>query len=219
MTSRMVLVGTLVACFQSQPTCASEDLSQDWFDLWSRCRIAIETGTAVDANGLDNLGLRTRIKAPFKVGEYIVLPGYEYEEQSWGRPGSEFVIREREYPRGNGKVARICEVSFLKDEHGLTDANLSVIVNTFTEERGRLIEMGGYEIRNPDPIFPVAVGVGPTSKNQNNCQVISYLQSTPDLNNKDASRFFVSGTGEQTIHNGCAGPSLLTPKGYDPTVE
>lgn len=212
MISRSVFAGVLAACLLSQPIHASDDLAQDWLDLWSRCRIAIETGTAFNAESLDDLGLKTQVRPPLMAGDLTLMRGYEYEERSWGRSGSEFVVRETERPAGDGKVTRGCDVQFPSDTHVLSDATFSAIVSTFTKERERLIELGEHEIRDPDQIGPMAVGVGPVSKNRNNCRVISFLMVGSPSKGENAPRYFLSASGEQTIEDGCGGPSLLKPE-------
>lgn len=172
----------------------AQDLVEAWFDLWSRCRIAIETRQELEVHDL--------LPASFLI-DPSVHPydhsGYAY--RAWARDDGQFLVVEGEWTEGE-QVRRVCDVVPIDGMSSLTDIEEAMIIRSFLIERWRLVVSGSHEVRNPDPVFEIGLGVGPVVENPNGCSVISVLMI--DL----PSGFFESGSGEQN-RSGCGGPSLL----------
>ncbi len=184
----------LVFLLASPNSVSAQSLSERWLELWTRCRVAIETVRPLDTEGL----------MPFEL-----QPNSRYHAQrGWWRDGDRFLVQEVEWRRGHG-VRRGCDVNLAPDAAALSDAEEAIVLRTFLVERSRLIGDQTHQIRDPDPIFPIALGVGPLHKNVNRCQVISGITIDP------ASDFFTSGTGEQ-VFGDCVGQSFLKAKGKRP---
>ena len=189
----LALVAVLLALADN--ALAEQHLTEQWSDLWTRCRTAIEDVKPVNVDGLLRL---------------TTLP-QDYEKTArrydkWRvmhRGQDRFAILEAEYRKHNG-VRRICDVTLAPDAKRLNPDEEAILARAFLVERAKLIAHRMHEIRNPDSIFPIIpLGVGPKRNNQNGCPVISFIMF--DL----SSDFFNSGTAEQVLDRGCAGPSFL----------
>lgn len=175
---------------------ADNGVYEDWIDLWTRCRVAIETGQPLNAEGL-----------------FLIEPpaSSQYDSRNdshraWRREGNRFVLVEREWHlnwhQGDG-VRRGCEVILAPDTARLGELDEAILIRGFLVERATLMVNRTHEVRDPDPIFPiVGLGVGPISENANGCRVISFIYFGT------ADDFFWSGSGEQN-RPGCAGLSLF----------
>ncbi|WP_312038595.1 hypothetical protein [Rhizobium croatiense] len=140
---------------------ASEDLSGVWRDLFTRCRIAVETGKDFDATGLRDLGRDVRTVAPVTVPgvPFPLLHGYKMAEQRWEVPGARFVVVETEYPPDHGKSRRSCELELAQEAKPISADEENHLRTAFLAERDELLGTGRYERWNPDPIFSTNLGV------------------------------------------------------------
>ena len=180
-------------------TVETDDVSASWLDLWTRCRTAIETVQALNVDGL------SPVEIPANDGEYPFARD-DFSHSAWMRDGDRFLIVEGEWRRHDGTVRRGCDVRLTPDAALLSEVEEALLVRAFLIERWSLIAIDIHEIRNPDPIFPISLGVGPIEENLNGCRVISTLIADSRID------FFTSGTGEQA-RLGCAGASFLDPGG------
>ncbi|WP_102958933.1 hypothetical protein [Mangrovicella endophytica] len=201
---RLVLC-LIISVFGTAVAKAENGLAAEWRDLWTRCRIAIETGAPADTHGLINLGLVRAFVKPVMVEGYTVLPGYEYDEQRWTRRGSRLNIFETEIPKGGG-VRRRCDVRFASWDDRLSPDQAKALTQAFLTERQTLLAAGRHEVRDPDAVPDTGfLGVGPKALNPNGCRVMSTL-----MIGIGGQWSFSSLSAEQTV--GCSGPSLLRPK-------
>ena len=186
--ARALVFVALSVWLASADTVSAESLSERWLDLWTRCRVAIEEVRPLDTESL----------MPFELP-----PNRRYQAQrGWWRDGDRFIVHEFEWRRGQG-VRRGCDVVLAPEAQPLSEAEEAVLLRTFLVERAKLIGEQTHQVRNPDPMFPVVpLGVGPTVKNVNRCQVVSAIFIDP------TSDFFTSGTGEQ-VFGDCVGLSFL----------
>ncbi|ARQ10311.1 hypothetical protein NXC12_CH02292 [Rhizobium etli] len=182
---------------------ASEDLSGVWRDLFTRCRIAVETGKDFDATGLRDLGRDVRTAAPVTAPgvPFPVLHGYKMAEQRWEVPGARFVVVETEYPPDHGKSRRSCELELAQGATPIS-ANEEIHLRTaFLAERDVLLGTGRYERWNPDPIFSTNLGIRLAEKNPSGCRVVSIMQIET---RSQSPSFFATGTAEQDAACGAA---------------
>ncbi|MBA5804331.1 hypothetical protein [Rhizobium changzhiense] len=179
---------------------ASEDLSSVWRDLFTRCRIAVETGKDFDATGLRNLGRDVKTVAPVTDPRvpFPLLPGYQVTEQRWEVPESRFVVVEAEFPPHDGKARRSCKLEIIQGAKPISTAEEKHLRATFFAERDELLSTGRYERWNPDPIFSTNLGVRLAGNNPHGCRVVSYL----NIETQRAPSFLVTGSAEQ---NGACG--------------
>jgi hypothetical protein len=190
---QLALVAVLLALADN--ALAEQHLIEQWRDLWTRCRIAIEDAKPLNVDGLSPVTTlpETYEKTVRRYDNWRIMR----------RRQDRFAILEAEYRKHNG-VRRICDVTIAPDAKPLNHDEEAVLARAFLIERAKLIANRTHETRNPDPIFPIIpLGVGPTKKNQNGCSVISFFMF--DL----STNFFNSGTGEQVFNQGCAGSSFL----------
>jgi hypothetical protein len=117
--------------------CASEDLSDVWRDLFTRCRIAVETGKDFDATGLRDLGRDVRTVAPVTAPgvPFPLISGYEVAEQRWEVPGSRFLVVEAEHPSNRGKSKRSCEIKLAQRAEPISTDEEKLLRATFLVER------------------------------------------------------------------------------------
>ncbi|MBX5228550.1 hypothetical protein HJC06_19395 [Rhizobium sp. NLR9b] len=174
---------------------ASEDLSGVWRDLFTRCRIAVETGKEFDAKGLRDLGRDMRTVAPKTAPgvPFPFLPGYQVTEQHWEVPGARFVIVEAEYAPVRGKSRRSCKIELGPRAESISAAEEARLTAAFVAERDRLFSTGYYEQWNPDPVFSTNLGVRLAGDNPHGCRVVSYL----DIETQHAPSFLMTGSAEQ----------------------
>ncbi|NKL37803.1 hypothetical protein GFL49_29405 [Rhizobium leguminosarum bv. viciae] len=174
---------------------ASEDLSSVWRDLFTRCRIAVETGKDFDATGLRDLGRDVKTVAPVMDPRvpFPLLPGYQVTEQRWEVPESRFVVVDAEYPPHDGKSRRSCKLEIIQGAKPISTAEEKHLWATFFAERDELLSTGRYERWNPDPIFSTNLGVRLAGNNPHGCRVVSYL----NIDTQRAPSFLVTGSAEQ----------------------
>jgi hypothetical protein len=188
---------------------ADERLVQDWRDLWTRCRVAIENVQPLDTTGLTDLGFSIQHQPALHPEGWPepIMPAYDYPEHKWRLAGSRFFVREREWPPIDGKVRRGCDIHIAEDAAQITSAEETLLADAFRAERDRLLATGEYEMQDPTPpIASTALGLRPLKPNANECRVISplFVDTRPDM-----KPFFTSGTGEQAIHGICGGKPML----------
>ncbi len=115
------------------------------------------------------------------------------------------MILEGEWRASEGTVRRGCDIRRLPGAPALSEIEEAMLIRTFLIARYALIANRTHEVRDPDYVFSIPLGVGPIDENANGCRVISSLMiHTP-------SGHFFSGTGEQA-RSGCAGSSFLYPE-------
>ena len=182
---------------------ASEDLSGVWRDLFTRCRIAVETGNDFDATGLRDLGRDIRMAAPVTAPgvPFPLLHGYKRAEQRWEVPGARFVVVETEYPPDHGKSRRACELELAQGAKPISADEENQLRTAFLAERDVLLGTGRYERWNPDPIFSTNLGVRLAEKNPSDCRVVSLMQIEA---RSQSSPFLVTGAAEQDAVCGSA---------------
>ncbi|MGO7384986.1 hypothetical protein ACCT20_17120 [Rhizobium ruizarguesonis] len=182
---------------------ASEDLSSVWRDLFTRCRIAVETGKDFDATGLRDLGRDVRTVAPVTAPgvPFPLISGYEVAEQRWEVPGSRFVVVEAEHPSNRGKSKRSCEIKLAHRAEPISTDEEELLRATFLVERDELLSTGGYEYWNPDPLFSTNLGIRLAGNNPHGCRVVFFL----DIETRSHSQsFFMTSSAEQDTACGAA---------------
>ncbi|MBY5550355.1 hypothetical protein [Rhizobium leguminosarum] len=174
---------------------ASEDLSDVWRDLFTRCRLAVESGKDFDATGLRDLGRDVKTVAPVTDPRvpFPLLLGYQVTKQRWEVPESRFVVVEAEYPPQDGKSRRSCKLEIVQGAKPISTAEEKHLRATFFAERDELLSTGRYERWNPDAIFSTNLGVRLAGHNPHGCRVVSYL----DIETQRAPSFLVTGSAEQ----------------------
>ncbi|ASR06145.1 hypothetical protein CHY08_02855 [Rhizobium leguminosarum bv. viciae] len=190
-TLSVLLNLALIACAN-----AGEDISGVWRDLFTRCRVAVETGKDFDAMGLRDLGQSLRIAAPPTMAgsTKAIMPGYDMAEQRWGIPGDRFVVVETEYPPHGGKTRRSCNLELAPKAKPISADEESLLRAAFLAERDKLLDTGRYEHWNPDPIFSTNLGIRLAGNNVNGCRVVSLLFIDTQSN---FPSFLQTGSGEQ----------------------
>ncbi|NKL06932.1 hypothetical protein [Rhizobium leguminosarum] len=174
---------------------ASEDLSSVWRNLFTRCRIAVETGKDFDATGLRDLGRNVKTVAPVTDPRvpFPLLLGYQVTEQRWEVPESRFVVVDAEYPPQDGKSRRSCNLEIVQGAKPISTAEEKHLRATFFAERDELLSTGRYERWNPDAIFSTNLGVRLAGNNPHGCRVVSYL----GIETQRAPPFLVTVSAEQ----------------------
>ncbi|MGR8924340.1 hypothetical protein [Rhizobium leguminosarum] len=180
---------------------AGENISGVWRDLFTRCRVAVETGKDFDATGL-------RAAPPTMAGSTkAIMPGYDVAEQRWGIPADRFVVVETEYPPHGGKTRRSCNLELAPQAKPISADEESLLRAAFLAERDKLLDTGRYEHWNPDPIFSTNLGIRLAGNNVNGCRVVSLLFIDTQSN---FPSFLQTGSGEQDGTCGGA-PRLIHP--------
>ncbi|PCD65377.1 hypothetical protein [Rhizobium phaseoli] len=182
---------------------ANEDLSGVWRDLFTRCRIAVETGKDFDATGLRDLGRSVRTVPPITAPgvPFPLLHGYKMAEQRWEVPGSRFVVVEAEYPPDGGKSRRSCKLELAQGAEPISTEEEKLLRATFFVERDDLLSTGRHEYWNPDPLFSTNLGIRLAGNNPYGCRVVSFL----DIDTRSHSQsFFQTGSAEQDAACGAA---------------
>ncbi|NKK64385.1 hypothetical protein GFL88_12735 [Rhizobium leguminosarum bv. viciae] len=181
---------------------ASEDLSSVWRNLFTRCRIAVETGKDFDATGLRDLGRNVKTVAPVTDPRvpFPLLLGYQVTEQRWEVPESRFVVVDAEYPPQDGKSRRSCNLEIVQGAKPISTAEEKHLRATFFAERDELLSTGRYERWNPDAIFSTNLGVRLAGNNPHGCRVVSYL----GIETQRAPPFLVTVSAEQDGECGAA---------------
>ncbi|EJB02517.1 hypothetical protein Rleg9DRAFT_1319 [Rhizobium leguminosarum bv. trifolii WSM597] len=175
---------------------ASEELSAVWRDLFTRCRIAVETGKDFDATGLRDLGHDVRMVPPVTAPgvPFPLLPGHKVVEQRWEVPGSRFAVVEAEHASNRGESKRSCEIRLAQAAEPISADEEKLLRATFFVERDELLKTGRYEYWNPDPLFSTNLGIRLAGRNPNGCRVVSFL----DIETRSHSEsFFWTNSAEQ----------------------
>lgn len=182
---------------------AGEDLSGVWRDLFTRCRVAVETGKDFDAKGLRDLGRDVRTIAPVTAPgvPFPLLHGYKMPEQRWEVPGARFIVVETEYPPDHGKSRRSCELELAQGAKPISADEENQLRTAFLAERDELLGTGRYEWWNPDPGFSTNLGVRLAGTNPHGCRVVSLMQIEA---RSQSSSFLATGTAEQDAVCGSA---------------
>lgn len=192
--------------FSLIPTAKAESpIAEDWLSLWTKCRVAIETGKPLETTGLVDGGFsmkyifgktltepKNKFKPEFdKVYRIKTTPDSMFLQQKWHKPESRFsiVIQERPF-----SAHHACNLVLTDETKPITPDEEKILVAAFLAERERLIKAGKHEVRDPNEIFPTNFGVGPKKLNPNGCWVVSGLFIDTREGDK---RFFQSPNSEQ----------------------
>jgi hypothetical protein len=168
-------------------------LVPSWFELWERCRVAIE-----DRQPLNTFGLVPSVAEKDPTDTERPDRTMEWRAMNGGR----FVIRESEMDTGNGTL-RSCNIAPLDWRTPLTREEAARLTYAFLEQRSALLTKGTHEAREPAALFGVtSSGFGPLKRNAVGCLVVSVIFSAPE----DA--WFKAVTAEQES-NCDGGPPLL----------
>lgn len=202
---RLVLSGFLNLLLVTRAS-ASEDISSVWRDLFTRCRVTIETGKVFDATGLRDLGRSVRATQPVTVPGLPnpLIPGYQMTERRWKTHETRFIVTEAEFPPNGGKVRRSCDVELNRQARPISPAEEEALRAAFSAERTSLLNTGLHKSWDPDPIFSTNLGIRLAGHNPRNCPVVSYLMIETRPHSQP---FFKSGAGEQA--NDCGGEPLI----------
>lgn len=192
---RLAALVLAVVClaFSQGTDAAADDVSREWLDLWTRCRVSIETAQPLDAAGLE------AVDTTPPVHDRVA------DADAWltqGNRGGRFVVLNQQR-KVDGGVVKKCVVDVAAKAAPLSDAEEASLVRSFLTERAKLIAAQSHVASDPSPIYPVVPpGLSPDKLNPNGCSVISTIMF--DL----GSDFFYSGTSEQ-VRGKCAGPTRL----------
>ena len=169
-------------------TLSKDGLVDEWLQLWSACRLAIEYAYPLNASG--------------RTASSVSADPYYDRTRTWSDSISRFIVVEGEWDQRDGTVRRVCNVMISPAADPLTPLELASIVAAYDAEAARLIAVATHVERNPDPLFAIVRGVGQISQNPRDCVTISYLTA------EVAGGFFSSGTGERA-DDACGGAAFL----------
>ncbi len=183
-----LLLGLLAA-----PTWATEDpFVEAWLELWTRCRVAVETAQRFDSLGLETVSERfgdyaTAAALTVDVGGHAVVINPARREADLLFQYRDFYVGI--WDRGSDRSPSIhCNIG---TGGALGERQEAAISRAFLIERARLIVEGTHEVRNPDQLRQVVgLGVGAVRRNPNGCRTIATMSYEP-------GEWFASLIGEQ----------------------
>ena len=144
-------------------------LTSNWFDMFERCRAAIETREPLQMFGL------------VAGGEIDPLRNAAATQTKMWTPltGGRFAILEREDP-GQGGAFRTCEVVPADWRVPLSRIEMERLTFIFLEQRNALIAKGTHEPRDP-VVLPgiISAGFGPLANNPAGCRVVATIFADP----------------------------------------
>jgi len=172
---------------------AQAALVPSWFELWERCRVAIE-----DRQPLNTFGLVPSASQ----NDPTIFDRGDRTRQWRTLNGSRFIIRESEMETGNGSV-RECAIALFDWRKPLTREEAARLTYAFLEQRSALLAKGTHEERDPGELVGVTSSAfGPLKQNAADCPVISVILSAPE------DGLFRALSSEQSLK--CdGGPALL----------
>ena len=159
-----------------------------WFELWERCRVAIEVRQPINITGL----IPTVMAAPSDL------------EQSWAPlAGGPFILTER-HRTGPAGTTRSCELKLGDAKKSLSAVGLARITFAFAQQRSLLMNKRSHKSWDSGELSGITtLGFGPIDPDPAGCMVVSVLFAAPE------DRWFNTVTGEQPAS--CNGGPPLAP--------
>lgn len=168
-----------------------ENLVAEWFQLWDRCRLTIESGAPLD----------TRHLVPTMLSNLPDLTDDTPDRFSaWAPLNGRFAIRSGETGPPE-RPWRSCNVELRDDKVPLRRSEIAAIYLAFLDQRTQLLIGGEHEAWDPSPLYGmVSLGFRPLRAGPAGCPVINALFS-------DMGNTFYSVSGDQSLH--CKTPSAV----------
>lgn len=187
----LLKVGALFCLYFSVPkfSYAGQNLRDEWMDLWTRCRVSVETEQPIEETDL--VLLETETETQENEIEYIF--------RSWQHKFGKFIVGENTWTRGASSI-RACTVEPDPSQNSLSEEEIALLVNDFIVERERLRYAAGHEIRNNPQTYPLIIlefGLSVKNNKKNGCATSSYIFFD------NTSSYFSSSSGDNVIIPPC----------------
>ncbi|MEO1494397.1 MAG: hypothetical protein AAFV19_19805 [Pseudomonadota bacterium] len=134
--------------------------AEQWIELHSRCRAAIETSKPLDTDGLSQAASLTRD------GLARDLPA---DQAAWHGADERIVLIDHAPSDANGWF-RGCRLELADDSFGVHPDAVGIILTRVLEERSALLAEGTHYVSDPDPITPgFGLGFDAAAPNPDGC--------------------------------------------------
>lgn len=144
---------------------ANQNLRDEWKDLWTRCRISVETEQPIDQTNL------ILVEANSEVQKNEI----EYSLNKWRLEMGRLIVEEETWAHEISE-ARRCRVEPDSSLKPLSEPEIALLVYEFLTERERLVFAGTHEYRELPSLYPgVLAALGLKETKPNGCDTISMI--------------------------------------------
>lgn len=163
----------------------AQTLTEDFSDLFERCRVSIETNAEFNSAGLEMRDVPERDARDW---------GVDSEQKAWASPESEFYVLLTEWTsRDDGTVRHLCDIRLAEEQRVLEPSEQALLLRHFMIRQVELISNGTHEKDSRlSTIWPIVNAAFMLSdRNANGCVVNNDFAFTPN------GDFFAAGSGEK----------------------